>query len=156
MKLLDEKRVVLIKHSWNYATSDKGGFGNSLCKMVVDISNDLKPLVKQLQAESQIRQIIYTVDKIVDSLPDFATIEAEVIAFVTQFSSKHITNEKYEVGVIALMMTLEKKVKSWTPEFREAWIFLFASIHLHFYNKVRVNLNLEKLIQRKKQLTNEK
>jgi hypothetical protein len=155
MKLMDEKRQVLIKHSWKYATGDKG-FGSVLCKMMIDVSSDLKPVVTLLRTKDQMSQVLETLNKIVISLPDFTTTEPEVIAFASRFSGSGITNERYEAGVIALLMTLEKKVKAWTPEFREAWIFLFASIHLHFVKKVCFEPRLAKLLQRKNNLQHEK
>jgi hypothetical protein len=152
---MDEKRLVLIKHSWKYATGEKG-FESALCKMMIDVSSDLKPVVSFLRTEGQMSQVLETLDKVVVSLPDFTTTETDVIAFASRFSGKGITNERYEAGVIALLMTLEKKVKAWTPEFREAWIFLFASIHLHFVKKICVEPRVAKLLQRKNNLQHEK
>jgi hypothetical protein len=156
MRLMDEKRVILIKHSWSYVVSDRSGFGSLLCKMIINLSADLKPIVRQLRAEHQIQNILETLDKIVLSLPDFSTTEPEVITFVARYSEKRITNENYELGVIALLMCLQKKVRSWTPEFHEAWIFLFASIHVHFVDKVGTDPRLTRLLERKNNFQNEK
>jgi hypothetical protein len=156
MRLMDEKRVVLIRYSWTHACADKASLGALLCKMMIDISDNLKPIVLKLKAEQQISQILEALDKIVSSLPDFNTVDPEVSKFVSRYAGKGITNENYEDGVIALLMTLEKKVKSWTPEFREAWIFLFASIHLHFVNKVRSEPSLDRMLQRRNNFQHEK
>jgi hypothetical protein len=152
MKLMDEKRVILIKHSWNNAIADKTVFASLLSKIAIELSKDLKPIVRQLQGEHQMMHILEMLNTIVIALPDFGAAEPEVLMFVSRYSKKGITNDNYEIGVIALLMTLEKKVKAWTPEFREAWIFLFASIHLRFADKIRARPRFDRLIQLKNNL----
>jgi hypothetical protein len=152
MKLMDDKRVILIKDTWSTAFIDKAALADGLYKMMVIISEDLKPIAKQLRANSEIDHMLETINEIVWSLPDFNSSETAIKGLITLHASKGISNETYESGVIALLMILEKKVKRWTPECREAWIFLFASIHLHFATKLRTEPRLEKLLQRKTNL----
>ena len=150
MQMMDEKQILVVKHSWSYVVGHKEEFCDSLCKHIIFLEAELAPLITTLKSDDKIAGIIDTIHTIVLSLPDFRQAEKEVLTFAAECSHKSITQEVYETGVVALIMTLEKKVTNWDPEFSEAWIFLFASLHLHFIEKLKVDPMLERLRRRKK------
>jgi hypothetical protein len=55
------------------------------------------------------------------------------------YSDRGITRAFYDSLLVAFLISLEKKIgRRWTAEIREAWIFTFASVHMHLIGQLQL------------------
>jgi hemoglobin-like flavoprotein len=136
---MTEKQVLLVKHSWSYVTGQLDDLYPIFNKKLGHLCPELKPLLKRLNKEKRLAIIMTAINHMVAALPDLQKAEKQLLLALAEYSDLDISRSYYESALIAFLMTLEKKLgKNWTEEIRDAWIFIFASMHQHLLRQLQL------------------
>jgi hemoglobin-like flavoprotein len=129
---MTEKQVLIVKHSWSYVANQLDDTNALFCKNLLRLLPDIKPILEKRTQEKGANEIMYIVNRIVTTLPDFSKVETEIRMMQKEFETLGITRSDYDSALSAFLMTLEKNTyKIWSLETRDSWVFVFASITQH-------------------------
>lgn len=129
--MMTEKQILLIKHSWSYVAAQTEDLAYSIAKKLSKHMPELRSQLKELTDNEQV-QIMSALNHLVVSLPAFQKADQKIFHLLADHVDKGITREFYDAGLTSFLMTMEKKLgAAWTKDMYEAWIILFASVHLH-------------------------
>jgi hypothetical protein len=133
---MNERQVLIVKHSWSYVASRLDDTQTLFIKNLCRLLPNLKPTQAKRNGEDKSGEIIRVIHRIVATLPTFSDIEIQKMQ--TEYASLGIAPADYDSALFAFLMTLEKKAsKTWNDEARESWVFVFASMRQHVHERSR-------------------
>jgi hemoglobin-like flavoprotein len=136
---MNEKQVLLVKHSWSYVAGELDDVSNIFFRKMMQLAPELKPQLKKLHQEKRLSGIMTTMNHLVASLPEFKKAEKEVLILLAEYADSGISKHNYDTALIAFLTTLEKKLgDKWNTEMRDSWISIFISIHQYFIRKLEM------------------